>query len=161
MTERDACDTFKPDPEHINALPDPLRRHIHDLETRADRAGDIQEIASLTEQRDALVISRRELEARVVELQEGVSTLAAAAVDHGDQIRALNLRLGQLFDATNAEVEKRGTAERERDQGQALVKTVARRCAEIVREHADKNHGGVPTGAAALAYHQIRKEFPV
>jgi hypothetical protein len=32
----------------INGLPEKLRRYIHDLETRSDPAGDIKEIASLT-----------------------------------------------------------------------------------------------------------------
>jgi len=40
--------------ETINALPDPLRQYIHDLETRCDPAGDIQTIAYLREDRDAL-----------------------------------------------------------------------------------------------------------
>jgi hypothetical protein len=61
---------FKPDPENINALPEPLRAYVHDLETRADPAGDIQRIASLTEQRDALVAGRRELEAEIKELRK-------------------------------------------------------------------------------------------
>src|SRR6267142_4903027 len=38
-----ACLEFKPDAAHINALPDPLRRFIHDIETNADRAGIIRE----------------------------------------------------------------------------------------------------------------------
>src|ERR1039457_295425 len=31
-------DKFVPDPDHINALPGPLRKYVHDLETRADPA---------------------------------------------------------------------------------------------------------------------------
>jgi len=38
-----ACLEFKPDAAHINALPDPLRRFIHDIETNADPAGIIRE----------------------------------------------------------------------------------------------------------------------
>jgi len=38
-----ACLEFKPDAAHINALPDPLRRFIHDIETNADPAGTISE----------------------------------------------------------------------------------------------------------------------
>lgn len=34
---------FVPDAEHINSLPEPLRRYIHDLETRCDPAGDVRE----------------------------------------------------------------------------------------------------------------------
>src|SRR5260370_996812 len=42
-------DTFIPAPDHINALPGPLRSYIHDLETRADPAGNVAEIAMLKE----------------------------------------------------------------------------------------------------------------
>ena len=66
MTEQEACFNFKPDPDHINALPRPLRSHIHDLATRTDPTGDIQQIASLLEQRNALVLKTKELEARVL-----------------------------------------------------------------------------------------------
>jgi len=49
--------------EEINALPSRIRKYIHDLETRCDPAGEVQERWSLREQRDALVIRVRELEA--------------------------------------------------------------------------------------------------
>ena len=42
-------DKFVPDPDHINALPGPLRKYVHDLETRADPAGDVAETAMLKE----------------------------------------------------------------------------------------------------------------
>ena len=42
-------DTFIPDAQHINALPEPVRRYIRDLETRADPAGDVAELALLKE----------------------------------------------------------------------------------------------------------------
>jgi hypothetical protein len=51
-----------PDPEHFNALPQPLRDYIHDLETRADPAGDVAQIAFLKETVDALLIKVRDLE---------------------------------------------------------------------------------------------------
>lgn len=82
---------FKPDPGHINALPEPLRRYIHDLETRADPAGDIQQIASLMEQRDALLIRCRQLEVEMEDLRN---------------------RRDQLIEANNSEVERRREAER-------------------------------------------------
>src|SRR5262245_29108561 len=34
-------DSLIPDVEHINALPEPVRRYIRDLETRMDPAGDV------------------------------------------------------------------------------------------------------------------------
>jgi hypothetical protein len=53
-----------PDPEHCNALPQPLRDYIHDLETRADPAGDVAQIAFLKEAVDALVIRVRRAKQR-------------------------------------------------------------------------------------------------
>jgi hypothetical protein len=41
----------------INALPDRVRYYIHDIETRCDPSGDVQTIASLTEQRDGLLLA--------------------------------------------------------------------------------------------------------
>lgn len=38
-------DGWQPTPEGINSLPAPLRTYIHDLETRADPAGEVQELA--------------------------------------------------------------------------------------------------------------------
>jgi hypothetical protein len=52
-------------PGEFNALPEKLRRYIHDIETRLDPAGNVKEIASLTEQRDALVALVRELKAEL------------------------------------------------------------------------------------------------
>jgi hypothetical protein len=54
--------TFVPDPEHIKALPEPVRRYIHELETRADPAGNIAEIALLKENNAALWKRVQELE---------------------------------------------------------------------------------------------------
>jgi len=48
--------------QEVNSLPEKLRRYIHDLATRSDPAGDIRTIASLTDQRDALVRRVKELE---------------------------------------------------------------------------------------------------
>ncbi len=45
--------------DQINALPQPLRQYIHDLEARCDPAGDVQTIASLREQ---LAAAHRQLQ---------------------------------------------------------------------------------------------------
>jgi hypothetical protein len=58
-------DTFIPDAEHINALPYPVRKYLHDLETRADPAGDVAEIALLKENNAALWNRVQELEGQV------------------------------------------------------------------------------------------------
>lgn len=54
-----------PTPEEINALPDRFRQYIHDLETRCDKSGDVQTIALLREDREALQKRVEELEAAV------------------------------------------------------------------------------------------------
>ena len=58
-------DTFVPDAEHITVLPEPVRRYIGELETRADPAGDVAELALLRENNVALW-------KRVQELQDEV-----------------------------------------------------------------------------------------
>ena len=54
-------DKFIPDADHINSLPGPVRRYLRDLETRADPAGDVAEIALLKENNAALWARIREL----------------------------------------------------------------------------------------------------
>lgn len=52
-----------PRPEAINAMPEPLRKYIHDLETNADPAGMVQENAILRAERDQLLVKLAELKA--------------------------------------------------------------------------------------------------
>jgi hypothetical protein len=63
MNESDYSD-WKPTPENINALPEPIRRYIHDLITKHDPSGDLRTIADLTEQRDALLRLVEELQGK-------------------------------------------------------------------------------------------------
>jgi hypothetical protein len=58
-----------PTVDEINALPERFRRYIHDLETRCDKSSDVQTIAILREDRDALQRRVGKLEARIA-LQE-------------------------------------------------------------------------------------------
>jgi hypothetical protein len=53
-----------PTPEAINALPEPLRRYIMELETNTDPAGMVRENALLRAQRDAIVVKLAELRER-------------------------------------------------------------------------------------------------
>lgn len=41
---------WSPSAENINALPDALRRYIHDLETACDPSGDLRELFRLREE---------------------------------------------------------------------------------------------------------------
>jgi hypothetical protein len=52
-----------PSADEINALPGMVRQYIHDLVTRCDKGGDVQTIAILREDRDALQRRVEELEA--------------------------------------------------------------------------------------------------
>lgn len=62
--------------DEINALPERVRAYVHDLETRCDPSGDVQRIASLTEQRDALVLANREQ-------REALTAIAEESPDGG------------------------------------------------------------------------------
>lgn len=63
MTDIPLPEQWIPTADAINALPEPLRRYIHDIETRCDPAGDIRE---LTLARDTI----RYLEAQLREANE-------------------------------------------------------------------------------------------
>jgi hypothetical protein len=51
--------------EEINALPKRVRDYIHELETRCDRALEVQQRWALIEQREGLVRMVQELKAQV------------------------------------------------------------------------------------------------
>ena len=51
-----------PTVDEINALPEKFLQYIHDLETRCDKSGDVQTIALLKEDREALQRRVEELE---------------------------------------------------------------------------------------------------
>jgi hypothetical protein len=57
-------DDWQPTPEHFNRLPAPLQTYIHDLATRADPAGDVQDLALARMTIAALQQHIRELEPR-------------------------------------------------------------------------------------------------
>jgi hypothetical protein len=57
--------SFYPTVDEINALPEKFRQYIHDLETRCDKSGDVQTIALLRMDRDALLKRVEELEAEI------------------------------------------------------------------------------------------------
>ena len=46
---------WTPTVEAINALPEPIRRYVHDLETRCDPAGDVRTIVCQRDQIEGLV----------------------------------------------------------------------------------------------------------
>jgi hypothetical protein len=88
-------DTFVPDSDHINALPYPVRKFVHDLETRADPAGDVAEIALLKENNLALWNRVKELEAEVKRLCAQPDLAAELQRIYDSEI---NVRLSWLWD---------------------------------------------------------------
>ena len=89
-------DTFIPDPEHINALPEPVRRYIHDLATGADPAGDTAQIALLKENNAALWKRVQELEGQIAQLRPKAADLAIELQRIYDS--EINLRIDWLWD---------------------------------------------------------------
>ena len=65
----DYWERWLPDPEHINALPQPIRVYVHDLETNADPAGMVAENVLLTDTVAALELRIRELEANAADAE--------------------------------------------------------------------------------------------
>jgi hypothetical protein len=63
-----------PTGDEINALPEKFRQYSHDLETRCDSSGDVQTIALLREDREALQRRVEELE-DVIKLQNHSKTI--------------------------------------------------------------------------------------
>jgi hypothetical protein len=59
-----------PSADEINALPEKFRQYIHDLVSRCDKSGDVQSIAILREDRNAL-------QKRVEELEEELQRVRA------------------------------------------------------------------------------------
>jgi uncharacterized coiled-coil protein SlyX len=57
----------------INGLPKPLRDFIHDLQTRADPAGDVQTIASLKDQVAQMQKQIQVLKAKIRRLEKNTS----------------------------------------------------------------------------------------
>ena len=58
-----------PTSEQINSLPEPLRKYIHDLETRCDPAGEVRQLGLLKDQNE-------QLQAKVAELLERARRVA-------------------------------------------------------------------------------------
>jgi hypothetical protein len=62
-------ESWTPTPANINALPNPIRRYIHDLESNADPSGTIREAICQRENAMALAFRVKELEAEIETLR--------------------------------------------------------------------------------------------
>ncbi len=61
LVELDRLNNFKPTPEQINNLPEPLRKYIHDLETLCDPAYIMQGNARLSEENELLRLKIKDI----------------------------------------------------------------------------------------------------
>lgn len=91
-----AFDGWQPTAAAINALPAPLRRYIHDLETRCDPAGDVQRLAlaqdtarGLERERDEAMALNERQAGRIANLEADVKAAAAWIADHLAQVARL------------------------------------------------------------------------
>ena len=66
LLEKKRTASIYPTVNEINALPEKFRQYIHDLVARCDKSGDVQTVAILREDRDALE-RVEELEARIAQ----------------------------------------------------------------------------------------------
>ncbi len=69
--------------EEINALPEKLRRYVHDIETICDPAGMVQEIAALKDQNAQLLAERRRL---LLYTRIKLGKIFEAAADHWHRV---------------------------------------------------------------------------
>jgi hypothetical protein len=65
-----ALDDWLPTPENVNALPEGIRRYVHNLQTRCDPAGDVQTMALQADTIRGLAAKVRELEAELASVQK-------------------------------------------------------------------------------------------
>jgi len=82
---------FKPTSEQVNNLPEPLRKYIHDLETRCDPAGDV---AELTLTRDQIACAGIE----ITELKETIRKLQGTCDLEVERLRNLIIKYAGKFE---------------------------------------------------------------
>ena len=106
VLERGTWNKWWPTVENINALPESLRKYIHDLETVCDPAGMVQEIAILREYKAALE-RLTEDHSRLKKVMEEWQESASVALKYADpdSLRGLAERVRD-FDIEGKEVSK-------------------------------------------------------
>lgn len=70
---QDQGPSMSPSSDKINALPDWARAYIHDLEARADPAGDVRTIAELKDNQAALLVTYGNCQAALESARRGVA----------------------------------------------------------------------------------------
>ena len=76
MTDSGRTPECYPTSDEINALPEKFRRYIHDLVTKCDPTGDVQTIAQLREDREALQMRVEELEPELTAMRKDPDNLS-------------------------------------------------------------------------------------
>ena len=87
MSKFDIKPDWSPTPANINALPNPLRRYIHDLKTICDPAGDIAEMFRLRVENKLLRWECERLAANAGEGRTASSASPSAASDRPGRLR--------------------------------------------------------------------------
>lgn len=105
---------WTPPPANINALPEPVRKYVHDLETRCDPAFDVQRMAALEQENAALrvrlsvdVLEHAFLEAAIEEETTWREVVTAGASPDGGaawraRLHAALTRSRDAYDALQA-----------------------------------------------------------
>lgn len=86
---------WRPTPENINALPPPLRRHIHDLETNANPAGVIAECAMAKDQIVQLSSALQKEREAAKKFREDATDLMVRFAACKDELEECNLKLAE------------------------------------------------------------------
>jgi len=97
---------FIPTPENVNALPEGIRRYVHDIETRCDPSGDIQTIACLHDTNQGLELWAKELQDENRQLEAENAALRADNAKHQEAVEYFvqrNLDLQKEIDAYRAD----------------------------------------------------------
>lgn len=80
-------ENFKPVPEQINALPDPIRKYIHDVETLSDPAGLIQQEWAMREQIAGLVTTVENQRSHIAEVESALRSARDVTKDSTEEPR--------------------------------------------------------------------------
>lgn len=104
LSDQQVFATWKPTSENINALPMPIRSYIHDLETRCDPSGDLNQLALVKDQNQQLQAHVAECE-RLIKENEAVrehfarecAAITTLLKDRVDQLETYN-RINALME---------------------------------------------------------------
>lgn len=140
---------FKPTAAHINALPTPLRKYIHDLHTRCDPAGEVADLALARDDNKSLRAKAVELCAQIGQLNQKLSLA-----------HSQNNRLGTKIADLCAELDvwRCATGRRSPAEAKTRMEAFANRLAEV---RAECNKVAVDRDGATKRYASLSTDFDV